>query len=85
MDPKIVKTASTLGAIIRAFRQEQKLTLETVSGLTNVSVRFLSELERGKETAEIGKALSVIYKLGLDLIVQPRYVTQKWTRPDEQV
>jgi hypothetical protein len=35
-------------------------------------VRFLSELERGKETAEIGKVLRVLERLGLELVVVPR-------------
>jgi len=61
-----------LGAIIRAFRKSQQLTLEKVSGLTNISMRFLSELERGKETAELGKALTMLNKLGLEVIIQPR-------------
>jgi len=72
-----VKDVSELGALLRAFRKEQKLSLEKVSGLTNVSMRFLSELERGKETAELGKALSTINKLGLEVIIQPRGYDQR--------
>lgn len=72
MDLKQVKNAEELGKVIRLFRKNQKLTLEKVSGLTNVSMRFLSELERGKETAELGKALSTLYKLGLEVYVVPR-------------
>ncbi len=67
-----IKTTSELGELLRAFRKNQQLTLEKVSGLTNISMRFLSELERGKETAEIGKALSTLNKLGLEVIIQPR-------------
>ena len=59
-----VATVQELGALIRAFRKEQSFTLQKVSGLCNVSIRFLSELERGKETAELGKALWVLYRLG---------------------
>ncbi len=67
-----IKTASELGQIMRAFRKSQHLTLEKVSGLSGLGMRFLSELERGKETAEIGKALEVLNKLGLEVIIQPR-------------
>ncbi|MFI4937883.1 MAG: transcriptional regulator [Candidatus Berkiellales bacterium] len=67
-----IKTASELGQMIRAFRKHQHLTLEKVSGLSNLSMRFLSELERGKETAELGKALAALNKLGLEVIIQPR-------------
>jgi len=72
-----IKTTSEFGAIIRAFRKSQNLTLEKVSGISNLSMRFLSELERGKETAELGKALAVLNNLGLDIFIQPRgYVQQ---------
>lgn len=67
-----VKTAGELGEIIRAFRKNQNLTLEKVSGLSGLGMRFLSELERGKETAELAKVLQVLYKLGLEVIIQPR-------------
>jgi HTH-type transcriptional regulator / antitoxin HipB len=61
-----------LGGVIRTFRKSRQLTLEKVSGITNISMKFLSELERGKETAEIGKTLATINQLGLELIIQPR-------------
>lgn len=67
-----VKTVNELGNIIRAFRKNQNLTLEKVSGLTGLGMRFLSELERGKETAELGKTLKILNNLGLEVIIQPR-------------
>lgn len=70
--PYRVKSVSDLGLLIRAFRKHRHLTLEKVTGLSNVSMRFLSELERGKETAELGKTLEVLNKLGLEVIIRPR-------------
>jgi HTH-type transcriptional regulator/antitoxin HipB len=67
-----IQTAEDLGHLVRAHRKDKGLTLETVSGLGNLSTRFLSEFERGKETAEIGKILKTLRTLGLDVIVQPR-------------
>ncbi|HGG59734.1 MAG TPA: transcriptional regulator [Gammaproteobacteria bacterium] len=64
-----VQSTEDLGRLVRAHRKQRGLTLETISGLGNLSTRFLSEFERGKETAEIGKALRT---LGLEVIVQPR-------------
>jgi len=80
-----IRNASELGKVIRAFRKGQHLTLEKVSGLTNVSMRFLSELERGKETAELGKALSTLNKLGLEIIIQPRGYSQSNTDFNKKV
>lgn len=67
-----IQSVAELGALIRTFRKQQQFTLERVSGLVNVSMRFLSELERGKETCELGKALNLLNKIGLDVIIQPR-------------
>ena len=67
-----IQTVEDLGQLVRSHRKGKGLTLETVSGLGNVSIRFLSEFERGKETAEIGKVLKALRTLGLDVIVQPR-------------
>lgn len=74
---RLIKTANELGKIIRFFRKSRKLTLERVAGISNLSMRFLSELERGKETAELGKALQAVDKLGLEIIIQPRGTQQQ--------
>ncbi len=66
------RSAKELGALVRAHRKQRKLTLETISGLGNLSTRFLSEFERGKETAELGKVLKVLRTLGLEVVIQPR-------------
>jgi transcriptional regulator with XRE-family HTH domain len=67
-----IRTVEELGRLVRAHRKSRHLTLETVSGLGNLSTRFLSEFERGKETAEIGKILKALRTLGLEVIIQPR-------------
>ena len=73
-----IQTTEDLGNLVRAHRKGKGLTLETVSGLGNLSARFLSEFERGKETAEIGKILKALRTLGLDVIVQPRKGTTSY-------
>ena len=65
------QTTEQLGNLVRAHRKNRHLTLETVSGLSNLSIRFLSEFERGKPTAEIGKVLQALKILGLEVIVRP--------------
>jgi transcriptional regulator with XRE-family HTH domain len=67
-----IQSVTELGELMRQYRKQQHINLETVSGLSNVSMRFLSELERGKETAEIGKVLTTLNTLGLDIIILPR-------------
>ena len=68
----VVRTPEALGRIARSHRRARGATLETVSGLSNLSLRFCSEFERGKETAEIGKVLHALSTLGLEVVVRPR-------------
>ena len=56
-----------LGKEIRRHRKSIGLTQQDAAGLCGVGERFLSELERGKESASLGKALQVIRRLGLRL------------------
>ena len=67
-----LRTPGDLGAALRAQRKAQGLTLEQLSGLSGLGMRFLSELERGKATAELGKTLKVAALLGLDCFLIAR-------------
>ncbi|MGC9129150.1 MAG: helix-turn-helix domain-containing protein [Acidithiobacillus sp.] len=68
----VVRSTADLGRLVRLHRKQRNLTLETVAGLSNVGIRFLSEFERGKGTAEIGKVLQVMRSLGLEMVILPR-------------
>lgn len=67
-----VRSARDLGRLMRSHRKSRGWTLQQLAGFANVSMRFLSELERGKETAEIGKALHALRLLGLEVVLSPR-------------
>jgi y4mF family transcriptional regulator len=67
-----VITNKELGALIRQERNAQHLTQEQFAGLSGVGVRFLRELELGKETCQLGRALTVMAALGLRLSVSTR-------------
>ena len=56
-----------LGQMARKARKEQGLTQEELSAASGVGVRFIRELEQGKESCHIGKALMVFGMLGLDI------------------
>jgi len=79
-----IQTTKDLGEVVRAHRKSKHLTLETISGLGNLSTRFLSEFERGKETAEIGKVLKALRTLGLEVTVQPRHTPQANNKAKDQ-
>ena len=67
-----VKDSSTLGAMIRAERKRQRLTQEQLAAVAGVGVRFVRELESGKENCRIGLALTVMQTLGLTISVTQR-------------
>ena len=61
-----------IGTAIRHKRRAIGMRQSELAALAGVGTRFLSELENGKTTAEIGKALRVLQRLGLDLWIEPR-------------
>ncbi|MDR6306276.1 y4mF family transcriptional regulator [Nitrobacter vulgaris] len=68
-----VTDSKSLGLLIRKERKAQKLTQEQLAGLTGVGVRFVRELEAGKESCQIGRALQVTTALGLSISVAGRW------------
>ena len=62
-----------LGAYIKNVRKEQHLTQADLASAANVGVRFLVDLENGKETAQIGKVINVCRALGITIDVKSPY------------
>lgn len=69
-----VDTVTDIGAAIRKKRKTDGLTLADAAALCGVGYRFMSDLENGKETVQIGKVLKVLAALGLDMTIAVR----KW-------
>lgn len=67
-----VYTVRDIGGAIRARRRELGYTQAELADRVGVGITYLSQLENGKETAEIGKALHLLSMLGLDIYVGPR-------------
>ena len=68
----LISNPKEFGQMIRNRRKELGYTQTYISEFTGMSVSFLSELENGKVTAEIGKAIIVANLLGLDIEVKAR-------------
>ena len=62
-----------LGAYIKNVRKEQHLTQADLAIAANVGIRFLVDLENGKETAQIGKVINVCRALGITIDVKSPY------------
>jgi len=62
-------STKALGAAIRAARKTMALRQAEAALLCGVGIRYLSDLENGKETVRLGPALKVIAGLGLVLTI----------------
>jgi len=58
--------------VVRERRKQQGATQAEFASLCGVGVRFISDLENGKPTVQIGKVLQVIQCLGLELGIRAR-------------
>ena len=66
-------TAREIGEIIKKSRKQQGLTQPQLAMACGTGVRFIVDVESGKETCQIGKVLNVIQMLGLKTsIEEPR-------------
>ena len=60
-----LSSAAEWGKLVRATRKEQGISQEQLAGVANVGVRFISDLENGKKTLQLDKAILVLETLGL--------------------
>jgi HTH-type transcriptional regulator / antitoxin HipB len=62
-----IHDSKALGTIIRGRRKALGFTQARVAALCGTGIRFISDLENGKETIEFGKAVTVASTLGIDI------------------
>ena len=67
-----IKSPDDLAGVVRERRKQQGATQAQFAALCGVGVRFISDLENGKPTVQIGKVLQVIHCLGLELGLRAR-------------
>lgn len=75
-----LKTISDIGVKMRSIRKNQHVSQETLAGLAGTGARYISELERGKETIRTRELLKLLDALGAGLyILTPKEVAE-WKR-----
>ena len=67
-----ITDAKSYGEAIRKRRKELGYTQAYLAEFTGFSESFISDLERGKATAEIGKSIYLANLLGMDLYMENR-------------
>ncbi len=65
-------TAEKLGDLVKKRRKELGMNQGELALVSGTGVRFISDLENGKETCELGKTLEVLANLGLELAFTPK-------------
>lgn len=60
-----------IGKIVRNTRKAAGLRQDELAGAAGVGLRFIVDLEAGKQTAQIGKTLLVLAALGCSLDITP--------------
>lgn len=59
----------TIGKLVRNKRKKLNITQLYLAAAANTGVRFISDLENGKPTIELGKVLHVLKTLNIKLEV----------------
>ena len=73
MGQDTILDCAALGRKVRELRRAQKVTQAQLAGLANTGTRFVSDLENGKKTCQIGKMLRVLETLGVDMLIRSPY------------
>jgi HTH-type transcriptional regulator / antitoxin HipB len=58
-------TAQDIGRLVRDTRRKLGVTQKDLALTSGTGLRFVIDLEKGKPTCEIGKALTVVQTLGI--------------------
>lgn len=66
-------TPEQLGKIVKKERKAMGLTQADLALTSGTGMRFISDLENGKPTCQIGKTLTVLKTLGLNLTLSGRH------------
>ena len=70
-------TIAQIGKLIRETRKSIGVTQKDLALTSGTGIRFIIDLENGKETCEIGKALSILNTLGIKFTLSPPLVREK--------
>ena len=63
--PYLVQLPKYIGSAIEDKRKKKKMTQKGLADITGTSVKFISNVERGKSTARLDKVLDLLRAVGL--------------------
>ena len=59
--------AKSLGQAVRGQRRRLKVTQKDLAMASGTGLRFIIDLEKGKPTCQLGKAMEIVRALGLNM------------------
>jgi len=62
-----INDAQTFGKVVKQYRKRQRLSQAELAAIAHTGLRFISNLENGKPTVQLDKALKVASLLGITL------------------
>ena len=69
-------TVQEIGQIVRESRKRLGVTQKDLALTSGTGLRFVIDLEKGKETCQIGKVLTVLQTLGVRIALTPPAVSE---------
>jgi HTH-type transcriptional regulator/antitoxin HipB len=70
-------TSEQIGKLIRETRKSLGVTQKDLALTSGTGIRFVVDLEKGKDTCEIGKALRILNTLGIKITLTPPPIPAK--------
>lgn len=64
-------TPHTIGDLIKKTRKSMGVTQRDLALTSGTGLRFIIEIEKGKPTCQLGKALTVLQTLGIKMELVP--------------
>lgn len=69
MNSDMEMTTKGIGQSVRARRKLLGMNQSELAMVSGTGVRFISDLENGKESCELGKTLKVLKNLGIRFVI----------------
>jgi len=66
-----------IGKLVRDTRKRLGVTQRALALTSGTGLRFVIDLEKGKPTCQIGKALTILHTLGIRITLTPPAATKE--------
>jgi len=77
--PYLIRLPSYLGKAVKAARGSKNMTQKDLANVTGTSVKFICDVERGKETVQVDKVFDLLRALSLQVYVTDKPLKEKST------